>query len=104
MATLPKLPGDPRNLQVSSGGTVWARLWDTSAGAGIALLDGSWRTFVAAEFGIRRPYAWSFALDGEDVWAADFHGVLRWDGQRWNRYSEVASETESSIAASHGQI
>src|SRR5258708_606047 len=41
---LPELPGEPQKLQVSTGGAVWALIWNYGVGNALARLDGpSWR-------------------------------------------------------------
>ena len=102
---LPELPGDPRQVQVSAGGTVWVLFWRYGVGTEFARLDGpSWRIYQAADFGTKNAYPLAgFVLDGEEVWAAMDEGVLHWDGRHWKRHREaIKNQRACSLVAANG--
>jgi hypothetical protein len=97
-------PGSyPEALQVSSGGMVWAA---TLGRAPLSRWDGaSWRHYNSSDFGTKTNHVFTgFALDGEQVWASTREGVLHWDGQRWQCYSEATANVGASIVAGGGEV
>ncbi len=102
---LPDLPGDAMSLRISPSGKVWALIWHWRVGSEIARLDAAnWRVYGVADFPVEHPYIWSFALDGEEVWAAEYRGVLRTYSGGWKIYREFPSATAASIFPIHGQV
>ena len=98
---LPPPAGFPEKLRVSAKGTVWVLTW---SGTRLRYWDGSrWRSVKVTDTK-SSSIEGNFALDGEQVWAPTGQGVLHWDGQHWNTYSEVIPGQGASTVAGDGQV
>jgi tetratricopeptide (TPR) repeat protein len=97
------LPGNPEDVQVSAGGTVWVQ---TSSKSGLARREGSgWRHYRGKDYGVKfNPLQGGFTLSGEQVWGVTEEAAIHFDGRAWRAYPEaLSSDTATSIAASESE-
>ena len=101
---LPAPGGTATDLQVSSGGAVWASTFFPSS---LSRLDnGAWHTYTTHNFGTSETAGIrDFVLDGERVLAATTEEVILFDGQRWQSWRQaIKTRNASSVVAGHDEF